>query len=256
VRTRPLQGRRGWRAGTRQRPAFRGAARSTGRRAAAPAGVVVAALVAGLAGCAGSGGPLAGLTADQIVAKAIKDMNSEPTVAMSGAFSASGTPITLDLTLTHGKGCSGTVSEQGAGSVQLIKVGSTLWIKADSKFWASEQVTSASVVQAVSGKYVQTGSGSSMAQLGNLCDTSQLVGAMGTSYQGMSEGPTTTISGRTALKIRSSDDAVFYVSVIAAPLLLRVDGGSAGYLNFSYSGTPRIAPPPASQTVNGAQYGL
>jgi len=117
-------------------------------------------------------------------------------------------------------------------------------------------VTSASVVQAVSGKYVQTGSGSSVAQLGNLCDTSELVGAMGTSYKGMTKGPPTTISGQRALKIRSSDDAVFYVSVAAAPLLLRVDGGSAGYLNFSYGATPKITPPPASQTVDGAQYGL
>jgi hypothetical protein len=214
------------------------------------------ALAASLAACGSSGSPLNGLTADQVVSKAVADIGTVPAVTMSGSFSESGQTTGLHLTLTRGKGCSGVVSQGKGGSVQLIKVGSKLWIKPDSQFWSTEGLTNGSVLQALSGKYILTGAASSMSELGSLCDVSELVKAMGTSYKGMSKGATTTVSGQQALAVRSSDEGVFYVSVASAPRLLRVSGGSQGYMNFSYGTSPKMDPPPASETVNGAQYGF
>ncbi len=226
------------------------------RRHWASRAVLGAAVVAGLAACSGSGNALSGLTADQIASKAVADFGTVPAVTMSGAFTDSDQAFTIDVTLTRGKGCSGVVSEGSSGTVQLVEVGGRLWIKPDSQFWTSEGLTNASVLKVLSGKYVETGSGSSMSQLGNLCDVSQLVQAMGTSYHGMSKGATTMISGQQALKINTANDGVLYVTVASAPRLLRVDGGSDGHLNFSYGSTPHLVAPPASETVNGAQYGF
>jgi hypothetical protein len=218
--------------------------------------VAAAAVAAGLAGCGGSGNALSGLTADQIAGKAVADFSSAPAVTMSGAFTSSGQAFAISLTLTRAQGCSGAVSAGNTGSVQLIKVGGTLWIKPDSRFWTTEGLTNASVLKALSGKYVETGSGSSMSQLGTLCDVSQLVQALGASDHGMSEGATTTISGQQAVRITGTDGTVLYVTDAAAPRVLRVNGGPDGYLNFSYGSAPALAPPPASETVNGAQYGF
>jgi hypothetical protein len=221
-----------------------------------PGAVLGAVLAAGLAACSSPSNALTGLTADQIASKAVADFGTVPAVTMSGAFSNSGQAFSIDITLTRSKGCTGLVSQGSSGSVRLIKVGSTLWIKPDGQFWATEGLTNASVLKAVSGKYVETGSGSSMAQLGDLCDVSQLVQAMGTSYHGMSKGATTTIAGQQALAINTANSGVLYVTVASAPRLLRVDGGSQGHLNFSYGPSPTLTPPPASETVNGAQYGF
>lgn len=58
----------------------------------------------------------------------------------------------------------------------------------------------------------------------------------------------------------TADSSVMYISDTTTPEVLRISGESGtdgGHLDFSgYGATAAISAPPASQTVNGAQFGF
>jgi hypothetical protein len=234
----------------------------SGQRALSAA-LLCTALAAGATACGSSasspGDALSGLSADQIASKALANLKTASTVHVAGPVSSSGQKFVLNMTLAHGRGCTGTMALQSKGSFRLLEIGKQLWIKPDDKFWKSFGGSSnPAVLSLLSGKYLKTTSGGSFASIGALCDPRQLAGAFRGSPSGLTKGATTTISGQQALKLEDqTHSASMYVSVTARPRILRIAGGGAGQLSFTaYDSPVQLTAPPAKETLDGSKYGF
>ena len=234
-----------------------------------PRRVVVIAIfgsLAGLvAGCGGggsatsgsSGNALAGLTAKQILTKAVADLNASSSVHLAGSEQDSGQTYTMNLTLGS-SGCTGTVGMGTQGTLRLLRIGSTLWINGDSKFWKSTLASSPGYLHAVEGKYVRLSpNGPATSSFSAFCYLSQLAGQFSSTENRVTKGQTTTILGQPALQLQDTQQSgMAYVTLSADPEFLRT-GDSSGYVDFTnYNAPLNLSPPPAHQTVTGSKYGL
>ena len=233
------------------------------------AALASALLAVGAAGCGGAGpagtgagskaNPLATLSADQIASKAFADLRAATAVHVAGSVTDSGQPIGLNLTLVHGKGCDGSMSMQNKGSFLLIMIGTAVWLLPDVKFWKANGGGAPAVLKILAGKYLKTSAKGGLAQLGQLCDPSKLLGPF-MNMTGLVKGKNATISGQPALRLTDgANSGSVYVSVSARPRLLRITstGSSSAQLDFTGYGTPvTLTAPPASQTLDGAKYGF
>jgi len=209
---------------------------------------------------AAQAGALDGLSANEIARRATADLKVVSSVHVKGSVQSSGQNIALNLSLGT-QGCTGTMGIEGQGSFVLLKIGKSLWIKPDDKFWNHAAGSAGSaLIDLVSGKYIKpSAKGSSLASIGALCDPAQFAKSFGGDMTGMVKGTTATIAGQPALQIKDSGDAASaYVTVDAKPQFLRLDGGgSNGRLDFTdYNAPLHLTPPPASETLDGAKYGL
>jgi hypothetical protein len=226
------------------------------------AATMCAALGAGLAAAgpasgATAGDPLSGLSAGQIASKAVGNLKTASTVRVAGDVSSSGQTYDLNLTLVGGRGCTGAMTVVNTGSFKFTAIGNQVWIKPDQQFWKKEGATTA-VLNVVSGKYLRVTANSQFGSLRAFCQPSQLAGSFGTSQTGVVKGNTITIAGQPALQIKDTGDSgSMYVSEKTQPEILRLSAGSRGTLNFSdYNRSVTLTAPPASETLNGAKYGL
>ena len=81
------------------------------------------------AGCGGGGSSsaLAGLSAKQVLSKAVSDLKSASSFHMAGTVNQGGS-IRVDLTYSRGTGCKGTLGIGSKGSVSLLVIGGTAWL--------------------------------------------------------------------------------------------------------------------------------
>ncbi len=205
-------------------------------------------------------GPLAGLTADQIAARATADFKTVSSVHITGSGTDSGQTVRMNLML-GARGCKGTLSIKGEGSFALLKIGRKLWIKPDNRFWkyAAGSSLNATVMQLLSGKYIEpSAKGSGLGSLGEICNPGRFASAFGSKLTGLVKGATTTIAGQPALQIKDAGDPdSAYVTISARPEFLRLAAGPSGEFDFSDYGAPlTLTPPPARQTLDGAKYGF
>jgi hypothetical protein len=208
-----------------------------------------------------SGGALAVLSAGEIARRAAANLKRVSSVHVAGSVTSSGQHITVNLTLGT-QGCTGTLGIKGEGSFRLLKMGKKLWIKPDNKFWkyAAGGVASSAVMEIVGGKYIKpSGKDSSLKPVGAFCSPSQFAAFFDPAEMvGMTKGATTTISGQPALQIKDTGDtASAYVTIASQPEFLRLDAGSTGRFDFTRYNMPmNLAPPPASETLDGSKYGF
>jgi hypothetical protein len=226
------------------------------------AGLLCAAVAAGVTACGTSSStpssPLAGLTADQIAAKAITDLKVASSVRVTGDVSSGGQTFDVDLTLVRAQGCDGTLAQHGTGSFQILSIGTLLWIKPDAQFWQNAGGNDPAVLKIVSGKYLKVKTTSQFGSFRDFCDTNQFAGSFGNHPTGLTEGKTATIAGQSALQIKDTGDAAYiYVSDTAKPQILQIADGSTGHLGFSeYNSPATLSAPPRRDTLSGAKYGL
>lgn len=222
----------------------------------------VSAICLTAAGCGSSGDPLAGLTAKQVLSKAVGDLKAAPSFRMAGAVNENGR-ISVDLTYKRGTGCEGTLGLGSQGSVYLLVIHTTAWFKPDQAYWTSVAGSAApSVIAVVGGKYLKgTVAGSNGASgLAHLCDANSLASSF-TSPKDIAKGATTTINGQQALALKDpAKSSTMYVTNTGSPQILRVtstQSGNSGRVDFTGYGNPvTLTPPPASQTLDGAKYGF
>ncbi len=179
---------------------------------------------------------------------------------LTGSGEDSGHTMTFDLSIAGSDGCTGKVTESGAGSFQLIFDGSTVWVKPDDEFWrVASGITDPAQLAAVEGKYLTaTAGGSGLGEIASLCQLSAALKGLTSlpdDTAGATRGPVTRINGQRELKVSDAKDSSYaYVTDTAQPRLLQVveTGSDGGELSFGYPGTPvAITPPPASEIITG-----
>jgi hypothetical protein len=108
------------------------------------------AVAAALAGCGGSddGGSsdfADGKTAD-IVDAASKAMGDLESLSISGETKQGGESATLDLQLSSSGDCTGTISFDTTGTIEILGVGDDRWFKGDESFWSTTGIPDTSMV--------------------------------------------------------------------------------------------------------------
>lgn len=231
------------------------------RRCAAAFTLMSAAGLA-VAGCGsnGSADPLAGLSGQQVVAKAVSNLKSEPHFTITGKMNSDGQNLTLALGYKTPTSCQGTIGLDDKGSFGVVAIGNSVWIKPDTTFWKSFAGSSAQqAIDLLGGKYLKTtASDANMADLVKICDVNELSSSL-TKTSNVTKGAVTTIDGQRALTLKDVDQGgTMYVSDTSAPRILQVTNPSkndGGTMKFTY-GAVTVAAPPASETVDGSKYGF
>ncbi len=224
----------------------------------------VSAICVTAAGCGGSGGAtssstssaLAGLSAKQVLSKAVSDLKS------ASSFHMAGTVNQVDLTYSRGTGCEGSLGIGSKGSISLLVIGGTAWLKPDRAYWKSYAGSSASsAIALIGGKHLKAPtSNSNVSGLAQLCNANSLASSF-TSPKDIVKGGTSTINGQQALALKDpAKSSAMYVTDTSSPQILRVtsiQSGGNGRIDFTgYGNAVTLTPPPASETINGAKYGF
>jgi ribosomal protein S8E len=214
-------------------------------------------------GCgSGSTDPLSGMSASQVVGKAVSDLKSEPHFSISGKINSDGQNLGLALGYKSPSPseCQGTIGLDNKGSFGVVSIGDAVWVKPDNAFWKAFAGSSAQQAIAVlGGKYLKTSSSDpNMADMVKICNVNEL-SSMFANTGTVTKGAVTTIDGQRALALKDSKEGgTLYVTDTSAPRILQVtnpsksDGGS---LTFTYD-TVTVTAPPASETVDGSKYGM
>lgn len=231
------------------------------RSSRAIAAVVASAACLAAAGCGGgSGDPLSGMSAKQVTAKAVASLKAAPSFTITGSVPYSGHPLSIDLGF-KGKDCAGTIGEGSVGSIAMVVIGTAVWLKPDATFWKSQGGSAgAAVAKLLAGKYLKTStSDGNASQLANICDTNALTAQM-TIPADVAKGPFTTVGGQRLLALTDkAKNSTMYVTDTAVPRIVKMVGkqsGDSGQFTIAYGVPATVTAPPASQTVDGAQYGF
>lgn len=245
-----------------------------------PAGILAAAITLSAAACSspgssGSGGsgksvasesatpaPLAGLTADQIVQKALKDLAAASSVRITGQVPSPDGSLAITITDVAPASCEGTIALPSVGAsgsrmAAIVKVDGTVYMKLNQSYLESLHVPASESAE-LSGKYIKSTSSSGIAGLSRVCVLSGLVSAFTQSGDtGFTKAGTATVDGVPALALtqpNTTPAGAVYVSDSAAPQVLSIKetASPGGYLDFSnFNARVVIAAPPAADIVDG-----
>ena len=251
--------------------------RGPGSRTLAAAAVAASCLAATACGAAGSAGgaaaspsttvdPLAGLSASAVNAKAMADGEAATTLTMKGTVAESGKTYTIDMAMKHNKGCKGSIGISGTGSVTIIVIGSTVYFEADSQFWKSVAGSTADASAAVAlldGKYLKVPeTDQNVSGLTDMCSFSQMMSSSSDKTASKyTKEPVTTLDGVRVLPLKVSDGSTEYVTDTSKPEFVQATApkgtsGGAGEITIGVGVPVTLAPPPASEIVDGSTLGL
>lgn len=214
-------------------------AAATAIGAAAVAGIALPAVAAPVSN------PLAGLTANQVAARALHDLTSVSSVRFSESGKAAGTKISASITLTR-SACDGVISVTDFGTFEFVQVGKTGWTLLTKQFLKQFGYSQAQI-DAYAGKWLKndqmTGSDTSQ-----LCSIKQF--SKGFPKTGWTLGKVTTLSGHRVIGITNKKQKVTaYVLISAHPEFMKFTSGGATATFSRYNARVKISPPPAKLVV-------
>ncbi len=222
------------------------------------------------AGCGGSGSTpatpppttaapatssLAGLTADEVLAKAKTTAQAAKSVHVKGELSDSGQSITIDLQLAGVARGSGTVTQNG-GRIDLVRIGNDIYFKGDEKALTQTVAQgNAQLVKLIAGRYVKaTVDTPGFSNFAGLLDLVEFVkGVMSP------DGKISRIDGKPVAGIPTvglKDDAktggFLYIADQGEPfpLLLEPASGPGSVTMREWNADATITAPPADQVID------
>ena len=252
-----------------QRLYFRRAGRPGAHRLGILA-VLIAATGLWLVGCGGSSTPAAdsstpaakstleGLSADEVLARAVTASSAAKSVHVKGGGTSDGQKIEIDLKFANGEGATGTFSIAG-GVVTLVSKGTDIWFKGDEAFYKAFLGTDApaGTAQLVAGKFIKASTTDpQIGPLANFADMKAFLTGTLKPDGTISRVDGTPVNGVATVGLKSSSDSGGTLLIADdgtdLPLqLLPGSGGSTGSLTFSEWGTAvELTPPPADEVVD------
>jgi len=210
----------------------------------------------------GGGGPLAGLSAKQVLDKAVSDLKSAPSFTVTGSGTdVGGHTFIRDLGFKPGKGCVGTVTQVGGGSYAMVLIGTTTWVKPDDAFWKADLVASQAsrMIALQHGRYLKGSTADSEDnQLTKPCDLNALTSQLSLPTD-VVMGGVTTFNGQPAVPLTDKAlGGVIYVTDTSTPQVLQIVTSFAGdgsMSTFDVGAPVTVTAPPASQSTGDSLLG-
>jgi len=155
--------------------------------------------------------------AKDILEDAIDAMEELESVRMSGSVVEDGEELDLDVLVSTGGACEGSIGIEDQGSIELIHVDGVSYFKADEEFWRSQAGGAADQLMSMAGDRWLTDS-SDPDGFGELCDLDNFIDALEEGPEGDLEvDGTEEVDGTDAVKLSfTSDDGNDGVAFIAA----------------------------------------
>ena len=207
--------------------------------------------------------PLAGLTPDQIVKKALNHLDAASSVRITGGgLPTQGGSVAIDITDVAPASCQGMIAVTSTGAsgspvAAIAKVDGTAYVKFNPSFLAALHMPAWESAE-LNGKYIESKSSSEIAGLSHLCVLSTLVkDFIQGDDTGFVEAGTVTVEGQPALALTqpdSTDGDTVYVSESAIPeiLSLQESVGDGAFLDFTNFNAPvTITAPPDADIFHG-----
>jgi len=218
-------------------------------------GRLVAATTAGLllAGC-GGGSDFASQSSTDIIAAARDAMADVESVRLTGEVPEDAGPITLDVRASRGGDCSGSISVEGA-TVEILSVDGETLIRPDEAFWQQQAGEGAAdIIAAVGDRWVSTGDDDGFAEL---CDLDQLfdeLGADADEDDAGEVGETSEIDGREVVAVAGEEDGGTATAFIATDdphhiLRLTFSGDEEGQVDLTEFNEPVEVERPADDEI-------
>jgi hypothetical protein len=205
--------------------------------------------------------PLKNWSVAHIEATSLANADQASSLTMNGTFKQSGQTITLKIGIKKGHGCTATTVDSSLGTEKIIVIGKTVYLYLDKKFWTSaDGSTGASIYAKINGRYLRLSSASLASSLAPLCSTQQDLTASNSKVT-VTRGKVSTLDGIRVLELKDSDGTDVYVTDSSKPEIFAVttpkgSTNGAGTLSVNVGAPFTLAAPPASDVVNGAQYGF
>ncbi len=193
---------------------------------------------------------------DQIGDDVEKAMDSLQTVHLSGNIvDDEGQKILMDVTVSRGGDCEGSMQIQHVGSMEIIGVEGVSYFKADEAFWKSQGGEQATVILGLIGDKWTTDS-SDPEGFAELCDLDELLSELNSDDVSADDSEVTgteEVSGKEAVTISfTSDDGnkgTAYVSAEDPHYFLRFDVPEEGAMLFSRFDEPLEVQKPAASEI-------
>lgn len=213
--------------------------------------------------------PLAGLTPDQIVQKALDNLLAATSVRISGNVPSQGENVSFDLTDGIEQSCSGTFAVTPSASsgnaarpvaAAIIEAGGTMYVKYATSYLESLHPTASEFAQ-FNGKYISVAP-SKLEGLAEVCDLPGLVSTLDQQEGGFVAAGTATIDGQPALAFKQPGGTppdIVYILDYAIPEILSIKelAHQDYYFDLSNLDTPfSVEAPPASEVVDGSTLGV
>lgn len=202
-----------------------------------------------LVGCgsSSSGNGVESKSAEEIVKEAKSAADEASSVHVSGSVTASGSPVTLDLSLATGKGATGQISQSGS-TFKLIIDGSNAYISGSDAFY--RKLGGAAASQLLAGKWLKVPvSTPEFASFDSLTNMRKLLDAALAGHGTLQKGSTTTIGGQSAIAVNDTTrGGTLYVATTGKPYPLQISksGAEAGKITFDKWDEPVTISAPAN----------
>ncbi|MFF5977018.1 hypothetical protein ACFY7C_36540 [Streptomyces sp. NPDC012769] len=211
-----------------------------------------------------------GLTGAQISDKAKTALKSVTSLRVTGdAPDGSGSTITVNMAMDTKGSCRGTITQPGAGVIDIIKNRSSIFMKGDETFWRASLASDKkkltakqtdAVLELVKGRWMKVDKKTAKAMTRkDMCDLSTLADELkGDSPADTSRGADITRAGQPLAVIYDRGDADTVTTVHVAKTgkpypveIINTGGTDAGSLKFTDFNKPvDTTPPPADQILD------
>ncbi len=167
-------------------------------------------------------------SADEILADAQQATSGASSVHVSGSGTSSGTALSIDAVLGHGRG-GGTVSVNGA-TFDTVLDGQEIYLKADAASWSKVLSGNTAVASLLSDKWLKTtASNQDFSDFVSLLDISKFVSSLQPSGTVTKESPT-SLGGVPVIPLKDNgpDGGLLYAAAHGPPYIVAINGGASG----------------------------
>jgi hypothetical protein len=216
-------------------------------------------LAVSLAACGKEDNGFADKSVADIEAAALTDMSTLSTLHLAGSIAMTEGDVALDMDVSKGGDCSGTMTVKG-GVAQILSVDGTSYLKGDEAFWTANAGPQAqAVIDMLGDKWLK--SGGSDAQLAELCDLDKFLEGMDEDEgTGDAKGEVSEINGVDAIEITSEKDGATthaWVAVDGKHYIVKLEtegGDEPGTMTFSdFDKELDLTAPPADEVTDLGQ---
>ncbi|MGW1767963.1 hypothetical protein ACWCQL_28455 [Streptomyces sp. NPDC002073] len=205
--------------------------------------------------------PYADLSGPQLLEKSLAATRKATSMTVKGSVTEDKKPMTMELSLSTGDECRGSMATAGEGRFELIKSKKNAYVKADEAFYRAagkgepKEQTDA-VVKMLADRWMKSPADSPDAKdFTGICDLDELLKEFEDNSGTAHKGAVTTVDGQQAVALTVPADGgtgTVYVAAKGEPFLLKAvqkDGDDPGEMTFSDFNRPVDTTPPADKDV-------